>query len=1824
MKTFKQRLLACFMAIIMLFSLMPISAIAAPASDIPKDMLGNVYLDALEYTGYDVQGQKDDGTIFIKYAYLADSSVFSNITYNTVKSGLETIAKSGTATGRAPAIAEFEASGLCCASYITYVYYNYMPNIAGIDTSKWTRPDNLLSAPSYRDAANGWVSSGIARKITFTQSSNGSGFNPSEEVPVGSLVIFKTASTGGIGHVAIYAGYYNGKHFITHTGNSRGPEISTIDAMTKGGNLMLVNLIIVPEFVEETGAIQVYKKDTNGKNLAGAYFTATNKADSSVQYLIGPTSSSGYAIIENVEYGDYLVKETVFPTNYRAYGQSQWNVTVTNTNNGLVTINAVNEEIPGTCQIVKTAEDGKVSGISFRISGNGVDKTVVTESNGKISIPDLKPGTYTVTESVPSKYEPQNSQTVTIVSGKTSTVTFNNTLRRGTLKITKTSEDGLVEGVKFKLSGTSLCGDKVEQYAVTNKNGIATFENVLISGASPYTVEEIETAARYIVPASQTAPIEWNKVTNRTFHNTLKKGSLRILKESEDGLVSGMKFRLTGTSLSGQKIDMTAVTDSSGIAVFENVLISGNIPYVVEEVDTAERYIVSNDQEAPIEWNKVTQRTFENKLKRGDLKVLKESEDGLVEGLKFRLTGTSFSGIKVDEYAITDGSGIAYFDNILMGTGYLLQEVNTPVKYVVPDSLNVDIEWNKVTDASVKNTLKKWRADICKKDSEKDTAQGNATLEGAIYGVYKGDTLIDTYTTDKNGRFTTEYYTCSDDYTIREISPSEGYLLDPTVYPIDCSADNYTVELNTEYLTVTEQVIKGKIAIIKHSDDGSTQVETPEEGATFEVFLKSAGSYDNAKDTERAILVCDEYGYADAELPYGIYTIKQVSGCEGKELIPAFDVYIKEDGQTYRYLINNATFKALVEIQKKDAETGKIIPAAGIGFRVRSADTGEYIVQHINYPTPTDIEIYYTDSTGKLMLPDSLPYGNYEAIEVKTCYGYVLDSKPISFKIDGTKNVVTVEKSNIAQKGTITVTKKGEVFSSVTEINGVYQPVYETKALEGAEYTITAIADVYTLDGTLRYRKDQIVDTIVTGADGTAKTKPLYLGQYEVKEKTAPYGMVLNTEPAIVELEYAGENVSITTESTEFHNERQKAVVELTKSLENDTVFDIGLGDEILSVKFGLYATADIVAADGKIIPKDGLVEIASCNSEGRIVFKTDIPMDAKMYVKEIATDEHYILNDTAYPIEFKYAGQNTATVNISVNGGNEIDNKIIYGTIVGKKLDEDGFTIAGATFGLFANDATEFTKDTAIFLAVSNEIGIFYFENVPFGKYIVREITPAQAFVLNETSYEVEITEIEEIIQIEVENEFIVGSVQTTKVDADYPENKLSGAVFEVYVDVDNDLKFNAEIDMLVGEMNETEVGIYRLDGLRYNGYFLYEKSAPIGFLKDDNYHYFKITTNNEIVIVENKAGVGFENIPIKGNATTTKIDAEFPENKLSGAIFEIYVDIDGNQEFNAKIDTLVGEMTEGEPGIYTINDLRYNGYFLYEKQAPIGFLKDNTYHYFEIRNNGETVTVENKAGVGFLDTAIKGSVQTVKVDADYPDNKLSGAVFEIYFDVDKNKEFSAEIDILIGEMTEIELGVYRMNELRSAGYFLHEKAAPIGYVLDEGYYYFEIINDGEIVNVANNVGENFINQAIKGNISILKKDATSGEVLSGVEFGLFDTNGNEIVRGITGDDGSLLFEGIRFGTYELRELTAKTGYHKNNEVITVEISENAVTLTYEITNKKIPDTLPPYTGDDTNIGLFIALMVISSIGLIVISISSIVERNKLKTIKRRRSNRI
>lgn len=825
-------------------------------------------------------------------------------------------------------------------------------------------------------------------------------------------------------------------------------------------------------------------------------------------------------------------------------------------------------------------------------------------------------------------------------------------------------------------------------------------------------------------------------------------GSAKIVKVSEDGKVDGITFRIQGNG-----IDKTVKTVNGGVIQVDNLKPG---VYTVTETEY-DKYIPQEVRRVTVVSGQVSTVNFSNKLRRGDLTVKKTAEDGLTGGMKFRLYGTSLSGIEVNEYAVTDKNGVATFKDVLIGTGYTLEEVDTPTRYVVPEKQTAAIEWNKVTNKSFDNVLKKFNITVTKSDSEKGLPQGDASLAGAKYGIYKGNQLIDTYTTDANGSFTTKYYICGDDWTIREISPSEGYLINTESLHIGAEAKLYTVEYNiANPLDSYEDIIKGKIAIIKHCDDGSTKIETPEVGAEFEVYLKAAGSYENAKETERDILVCDEHGFAETKgLPYGEYVVEQTKGWDGKELLAPFNVFIKENGEIYRFLINNAPYEALIEIVKKDAETGKVIPAAGIGFKVRNTDTGEYIVQHINYPTPTDIDIYYTDVSGKLMMPEKLPYGNYEIIEQCTAYGYVLDSAPIAFKVDGVKTVVTVEKFNMPQKGIIRISKSGEVFFSAVESDGVYSLVFADKNLAGATYEITAAEDIITPDGTLRYAKGMVVDTLTTDENGAAESKPLYLGKYTVRETKAPYGMVLNGTPKIVELTYAGETVEITETAAEFYNERQKAALSLAKMLGKDDIFNIGNNGEILSVQFGLYAAEDLFAADGSFVPKDGLLEIANCNENGNITFVTDIPVGAKLYVKEIATDSHYILSDEKYPVTFDYAGQDTALVEIKANGGEAIKNDILYGSVKGLKIDrETEKPIVGAKFGLFRSAETEFTAENALITAVSGEDGTFLFENVPYGNWLIKELQPADGYLSNDEIYPVRISENGQTVGITVVND--------------------------------------------------------------------------------------------------------------------------------------------------------------------------------------------------------------------------------------------------------------------------------------------------------------------------------------------------------------------------------------------------------------------------------------------------------------------------------------
>lgn len=691
--------------------------------------------------------------------------------------------------------------------------------------------------------------------------------------------------------------------------------------------------------------------------------------------------------------------------------------------------------------------------------------------------------------------------------------------------------------------------------------------------------------------------------------------------------------------------------------------------------------------------------------------------------------------------------------------------------------------------------------------------------------------------------------------------------------------------------------MKGNIAIIKHTDDGETKIETPEKGAEFEIYLKSSGSFEKADKDERDTIVCDENGFAQTkDMPYGVYTVHQTKGWEGRELMKDFDVFISQDGQTYRYLINNANFESYIKVVKVDAETGKTIPYAGAGFQIYDP-VGNKVSMTFTYPTPTTIDTFYTDADGQLVTPEKLDYGKgYSLVEVQAPYGYVLDSTPVSFDVteenstqEGGITLIKVDKPNMAQKGTISVEKTGEVFFGVN-VSGeededvIYQPVYKVKGLAGAVYEITADEDVITPDGTLRYHKGDVVDTVTTDEDGTAKSKELYLGKYNVVETKAPTGMVINKEKHSVELTYAGQDVAVTETATSFVNERQKVKISLEKILEQDEIFGIGKNNEIKNISFGLYAKEDVVSSSGTVIPADGLIEIITLDENEAATANTDLPFGS-YYIKEIATDEHYILSDIQYPFTFKYAGQDTETVEIKVNDGKPIENKLIYGSVSGKKIDENGEVLGGALIGIFKADETEFTKEHAIMTATSEKDGSFSFAKVPYGKWIVREIEAPEGFVLDDTSYEVNIGENEQVIEVEITDEYIHGNIELTKVDADYPDNKLTGATFEVYKDVNGDGKLD-DGDELIGNLEETATGIYEMKELLYGKYLVRETKAPEGFVLDKGIYSVFIEKDETTYKVENKAGVGFINEAMKGNL---KIKKTSSDGKVEGFTFRV-----------------------------------------------------------------------------------------------------------------------------------------------------------------------------------------------------------------------------------------------------------------------------------------------------------------------------------------------
>ena len=1017
----------------------------------------------------------------------------------------------------------------------------------------------------------------------------------------------------------------------------------------------------------------------------------------------------------------------------------------------------------------KTVGDGTgAGGTHWRIESNGSEGVVINNKTDGKTATAMNMSAFRIT-----KNDVKFEITKVLASDKT-------------VKISGTSKvDGTV--AKYGVYTDKACKNKVGEITI-GKDGTGSIQ----LPEKQYYVKEISAPTGYSISEEVFAlKSDENVFVTEDF----TRGTIKVNKTADDGIVSGREFKVTGNDGSSytKKTNANGVAEFSGLKVY-NTSTGKAITYTVSEINVDTRYEVPKAQNVTLTSGDVDLTVnvkFNNQLKTGSIKINKQSEDNQNGDREFTITGNGKT------YTIKTGlDGVAILSDIPVYNSnnekivYTISEKNVPVRYVVPADQTATLTADATTTKTFKNILKKFTVEVTKQDSETTSAQGDGTLAGAVYGLYKDGELADTYTTDENGYFKTKEYVCGN-YTVQEISPSEGYLIDKTVYSVGAEAENYFIEHNPLSMTVTEDVIKGNIAMIKHSDDGSTQIETPEVGAEFEVYLKSSGSYANAVETERDYLTCDENGFAQTkDMPYGIYTVHQTKGWEGTEFIADFDVNISENGQTYRYLINNAEFESYVKVVKVDSETGKTIPYEGAGFEIYDSN-GQKISMTFAYPTPTIIDTFYTNSEGYLITPEVLPYGEYSLVEVQAPVGYVLDSTPVPFTVsadnaeeENALTVIKVHKENTAQKGRISVQKTGDIFKTVamassayTDENGemtvnptTYTPVFASGNLSGAVFQVIAVEDIVTLDGTVRANVGDVVAEITTDENGYAETETLYLGKYEVREIKAPYGYVLNNEPKDVELTYAGQEFEVRdTVNTAFENEYQSVRISLSKVMESDELFGIYGNDYYTSVRFGLFAAEDITAADGTVIPADGLLSEVSLDENMTAKFDVQIPF-GRYYVKEISTDEHYVLGGEKYLVNFEYMGQDIQNVDIDCG---QFVNLLKRGRIEGHKVDDKSEPLENAVFGLFTADCVKFSRDTAIMTAASDENGCFEFTDVPFGKYIVREIESPRGYILSDKEYAVSIAEDGKLIEITAENKPV--TVEISK--RDIYGNELVGA---------------------------------------------------------------------------------------------------------------------------------------------------------------------------------------------------------------------------------------------------------------------------------------------------------------------------------------------------------------------------------------------------------------------------------------------------------------
>ena len=1112
----------------------------------------------------------------------------------------------------------------------------------------------------------------------------------------------------------------------------------------------------------------------------------------------------------------------------------------------------------------------------------------------------------------------------------------------------------------------------------------------------------------------------------------------------------------------------------------------------------------------------------------GSMKIVKTSEDGKVSGVRFRVTG---NGVDTTVQTGTDGTIIV--PNLKAGS-YTVTELDVPDQYVQPKSQTVTVKANETATVSFSNVLKKWKATITKVDAETGAAQGDASLAGAVYGVYHGSDLIDQYTTNASGQFTTKEYVCGDNWYIQEISPSSGYLLDTTKYPVGAEPDKYTLEHNQIPIGVKEQAIKGKIQIHKQYE---TLEGTPkdEAAAEFQVYLKSAGSYDKAKASERDTIITSASGYAVTKnMPYGTYIVHQTKGGAGREFVDDFEVVISANNQTYSYELLNELKNGQLKIIKT-SDDGKV---EGIQFRVtRLAD---------NYS-----KVYTTDASG-LILTETLPI--FEDNEGKTKYQYrveELDTKEtFGYALPGPQ-IVTLEEGDIAEVNFHNVPLEIGTMAKFEDGTKDTQSAQDIVLVDTVRYTGLQVGKEYKLSGVLMNKATAKPFLDFDGSEVTAEatfTPTDADGTVDVTFMFSSLHLKQDTEVVVFETLYR-EDIELATHA-QIDDEGQTVKIRVpeigtTATSEDghrvDPLGEVTIFDEVSYTNLKPekeYTVSGVLMdkatgkafldADGKEIKAEttftptqptGTVTVEFVFNATGLHGKEVVAFET-LYYEGIELATHAEINDEGQTVELK--NPQISTVAVTEDGSKttltaddvQITDTISYSDLtVGVEYRMTGILMDKATGKPFLDfDGNEVTAEATFTLADADgtvEL-TFTFDSRQLDEdtklVVFDELYRADTLLAvhkdidaEDQTVEIRVPKIGTTATFEDGEKEIIANEEITIIDSvaysDLKPGKeytVSGVLMDketgkAFLDINGE-EVRASTTFVPEEPTGTVDVLFK-----FNAVFVQDKTDIVVF--EDLYHKgIQLATHAEI----NDEGQTVTVNPLHGSIMTTKVNADDPTDKISGATFGVYSDADGDGIFNAKTDKLVGTLQEGDTGVYTLDSLPYGKFFLHEDKAPEGFVQDNIYYPFEIKEDGQIVNFETVPGKDFPNKPIKGTVTTTKVDATNPQHKLSGAVFEIYRDADGDGRYTEGVDTLIGRMDEIETGFYSLSDLVYGKYLIYEAQAPANFVRDTIYYPFSITEDGQTVTFETIPGKDFPNSPVPNR----PKTGSSRSVLPYIAF--------------------------------------------------------------------------------------------------------------------------